>query len=67
MVSHDALADPLCLLAMPRQRLRILHFAVTQHPTTEKTTRQLLEAFPSDTAPRLLLRVVTVFLEMSLR
>jgi putative transposase len=33
-----------------------IHFAVTKNPTAEWTARQLLEAFPWDTAPRYLLR-----------
>ena len=37
-------------------RRRIVHFAVTSHPTAEWTARQLLQAFPWDTAPRFLLR-----------
>jgi len=37
-------------------RRRILHLAVTEHPTGEWTRRHLLEAFPWDTAPRFLHR-----------
>jgi putative transposase len=37
-------------------RRRIVHFALTSHPTAEWTARQLLQAFPWDTAPRFLLR-----------
>ena len=37
-------------------RRRPVHFAVTANPTAEWTARQLLEAFPWDTAPRYLLR-----------
>ena len=32
------------------------HFAVTSHPTAEWTARQLVQAFPWDSAPRLLVR-----------
>src|SRR3954451_20707615 len=43
-------------LVMAHDRRRILHFAVTQHPTAEWTAHQLREAFPWDTEPRFLLR-----------
>ena len=43
-------------LVMAHEPRRILHFAVTQHPTAEWTAHQLREAFPWDTAPRFLLR-----------
>ena len=43
-------------LVLAHDRRRILHFAVTTHPTAEWTAHQLREAFPWDTAPRYLLR-----------
>jgi putative transposase len=41
---------------LDHDRRRPIHFAVTSHPTEEWTARQLLEAFPWDSAPRYLLR-----------
>jgi putative transposase len=43
-------------LVLAHGRRRILHFAVTAHPTAEWTAQQLREAFPWDTTPRYLLR-----------
>lgn len=43
-------------LVLSHERRRIVHFAVTAHPTAEWTAQQLREAFPWDTAPRYLLR-----------
>jgi putative transposase len=44
------------LVILSHDRRRPIHFAVTAHPTAEWTARQLLEAFPWDSAPRYLLR-----------
>jgi putative transposase len=41
---------------LSHDRRRPVHFAVTEYPTAEWTGRQLLEAFPWDSAPRYLLR-----------
>jgi putative transposase len=43
-------------LILAYERRRIVHFAVTMHPTAEWTVQQLREAFPWDSAPRYLLR-----------
>ena len=43
-------------LVLAHDRRRVLHFNVTEHPTTEWTATQIVQAFPWDTAPRYLLR-----------
>jgi hypothetical protein len=43
-------------LVVSHGRRRLLWFAVTAHPTAEWLARQIVEAFPWDTAPRYLVR-----------
>jgi putative transposase len=40
---------------LAHDRRRIVHFNITEHPTTQWTAQQIVEAFPWDTAPRYLL------------
>jgi transposase InsO family protein len=63
MVSVDFFAVPTIrfqvlyvFLVLAHDRRRIVHFAVTAHPTAEWTAQQMREAFPWDDAPRYLLR-----------
>jgi len=43
-------------LVLAHDRRRVLHFNVTSNPTAEWTARQVVQAFPDDTAPRFALR-----------
>ena len=43
-------------IVIAHTRRRLIHFAVTTNPTAEWTARQIVEAFPWDTAPRYLIR-----------
>src|SRR5262249_28961709 len=63
MVSIDFLTVPTVtfrvlfgLVALAHYRRRVAHFNVTEHPTAAWTARQIIEAFPEETAPRFLLR-----------
>jgi len=44
------------LVILSHDRRRPVHFVITSHPTAEWTARQLVQAFPWDSAPRFLLR-----------
>ena len=44
------------LVMLRHDRRELIHFNVTDHPTAVWTARQLVEAFPDDTAPTYLLR-----------
>ena len=41
---------------LARDRRRIVHFNVTEHPTAQWTAQQIVEAFPFDTVPSYLIR-----------
>ena len=44
------------LVLLSQHRRRIVHLAITEHPTAMGTAPQITEAFPDDSAPRWLLR-----------
>jgi putative transposase len=44
------------LVVLAHERRRILHFNVTQHPTSEWTAQQLVEAISNRESPRYLIR-----------
>jgi putative transposase len=44
------------LVLLAHHRRRIVHCAITDHPTAAWTAQQIIEAFPDDTAPRWLVR-----------
>jgi len=44
------------VIVLSHHRRRVIHFEVTQNPTLAWLARQIIEAFPWDTAPRYLLR-----------
>ena len=43
-------------IMLAHERRRIVHFNITEHPTAQWITQQIVEAFPWETAPRYLLR-----------
>jgi hypothetical protein len=43
-------------ILLAHERRRIIHFKITEHPTAPGTSRQIVEAFPWESAPRYLLR-----------
>jgi len=43
-------------VVLGHHRRRVLHFNVTEHPSAAWTAQQIVEAFPSDTAPQYLVR-----------
>ena len=45
-----------CLIVLGHGRRRLVHYAVTAHPTDEWIARQIVEAFPWDEAPTYLVR-----------
>ena len=63
LVSVDFFTVPTALfqvlfvfIVIQHDRRRLVHFNVTEHPTAEWTARQIVEAFPFETAPKYLLR-----------
>src|SRR3989441_5110782 len=44
------------LIVLSHVRRRIVHFNITEHPTAERTTQQVVDAFPDYTAPKWLHR-----------
>jgi putative transposase len=44
------------LVVLAHHRRRVVHFNATANPTAEWTARQLIQAFPEETAPRFLVR-----------
>lgn len=44
------------LLVLRHERRQVVHYNITEHPTSQWTAQQMVEAFPWDEAPRYLLR-----------
>src|SRR5262249_16418244 len=53
------------LVVLAHQRRRIVYFNVTSNPTAAWTARQMVEAFPEESAPRYLIRDRTGFMAQS--
>jgi putative transposase len=45
-----------CLVVLRHDRRRVLHFNVTEHPTSHWAAQQMVEAFPEEVSARYLLR-----------
>src|SRR5262245_10544925 len=45
-----------CFIILLHERRQVVHFNVTEHPTSAWTAQQMIEAFPEDTGPRFLLQ-----------
>src|SRR5499426_161260 len=45
-----------CFIILLHERRQVVHFNVTEHPTSAWTAQQMIEAFPEDTTPRFLIR-----------
>ena len=43
-------------VVLAHHRRRVLHFNVTEHPSAEWTARQVVQAFPWETAPKYMIR-----------
>ncbi len=41
------------LVILAHDRRRVVHFNVTEHPTASWAAQQIIEAFPEDSAPRI--------------
>ncbi len=45
-----------CFIVLRHDRRRVVHFNVTEHPSQQWTTQQIIDAFPYDEAPRYMIR-----------